>query len=141
MACLLEKEDVLNVYSDIYESILGRINGSIKTKFNPEQYIKDFYSELAESNDPKFALEVAQAIPEIMLQVIATRKNIREYFVKNKISQDSISEMSLTFEDFNAIKSFVSGEKKSLAEQQKKIIRKNKSKAVSYTHLTLPTSP
>jgi tetratricopeptide (TPR) repeat protein len=128
MACLLEKGDILDVYSDIYESILSRINGSIKTKFSPEQYIKDFHNEIAESNDPKFALEVAQAIPEIMLQVIATRKNIREYFVKNKISQDSISEMSLTFEDFNAIKIFVSGQKKSLDEQKQKIIRKNKSK-------------
>ena len=128
MACLLEKGDILDVYSDIYESILSRINGSIKTKFSPEQYIKDFHNEIAESNDPKFALEVAQAIPEIMLQVIATRKNIREYFVKNNISQDPILKMSLSFEDFNAIKIFVSGQKKSLDEQKQKIIRKNKSK-------------
>ena len=86
MACLLDKEDILALYSDIYENILGKINGDTKTKFNPEEYIKQLHAEIAEINDPIFALEVAQAAPEIMLQVIATRKNVREYFVKNKIS-------------------------------------------------------
>lgn len=128
MACLLDKEDVLALYSDIYENILGRINGDTKTKFNPEEYIKQLHAEIAEINDPIFALEVAQAAPEIMLQVIATRKNVREYFVKNKISQDPISEMSINFEDVNQVKEFVSGKKKSLEEQKDKIRKKNTTK-------------
>lgn len=128
MACLLDKDDVLALYSDIYEDILGKINGDTKTKFNPEAYIKQLHAEIAEINDPVFALEVAQAAPEIMLQVIATRKNVREYFVKNKISQDPISEMSINFEDVNQVKEFVSGKKKSLEEQKDKVRRKNTTK-------------
>lgn len=128
MACLLDRDNVLSVYGDIYETVLDHINNTKKTKFDATKYIKDLYSDIAESNDPKFALEVAQAAPEIMLQVIATRKNVREYFVKNKISQDPISEMSIRFEDINAVKKFVSGEKETLAEVKEKVKSANKSK-------------
>jgi hypothetical protein len=128
MACLLDRDNVLSVYGDIYETILDHINTPKKGKFDATKYIKDLYADIAGSNDPKFALEVAQAAPEIMLQVIATRKNVREYFVKNKISQDPISEMSIRFEDVNAVSKFVTGEKESLAEVKEKIKSANKSK-------------
>ena len=83
MACLLNSEDVLNIYGDIYENILSNIKS--KSKFEPEAYIRKTYETIAKNNDPKFALEVAQAIPQIMLQVIATRPNVAEYFYTNKI--------------------------------------------------------
>ena len=44
MACLLDKEDVLAIYGDIYETLLGRINGDVKTKFNPAEYIKNLHA-------------------------------------------------------------------------------------------------
>ena len=128
MACLLDKDDVLAIYGDIYETLLGRINGDVKTKFNPAEYIKNLHAEIAEINDPKFALEVAQAAPEIMLQVIATRKNVRQYFVENKISQDPISEMSISFENVDMVQKFISGQTKSLTDHQDKIKRKRQSK-------------
>lgn len=128
MACLLDRDNVLSVYGDIYETVLDHINNTKKAKFDATKYIKDLYTDIAGSNDPKFALEVAQAAPEIMLQVIATRKNVREYFVKNKISQDPISEMSIRFEDVNAVKKFVTGEKETLDEVKEKIKSSNRSK-------------
>ena len=126
MACLLDKVDILALYSDIYEDILGRINGEIKTKFNPEEYIKQLHNEIAEVNDPKFALEVAQATPEIMLQVIATRKNVREYFVKNEISQDLISKRSIEFENIDEVIKFVAVPQKTREEIDEEIKQANK---------------
>ncbi len=128
MACLLDRDNVLSIYGDIYENVLEHINTPNKGKFDATKYIKDLYADISGGNDPKFALEVAQAAPEIMLQVIATRKNVREYFVKNKISQDPISEMSIRFEDVNEVKKFVSGQKESLSEVKEKIKTANKKK-------------
>jgi predicted kinase len=127
MACLLDKVDILALYSDIYENILVRINGEVTTKFNPEEYIKQLHNEIAEVNDPKFALEVAQAAPEIMLQVIATRKNVREYFVKNDISQDPISKKSIEFENINEVIKFVAVPQKTRQEIKDEIKEINKS--------------
>jgi hypothetical protein len=128
MACLLDKVDILALYSDIYENILGRINGEITTKFNPEEYIKQLHNEIAEVNDPKFALEVTQAAPEIMLQVIATRKNVREYFVKNDISQDPISKKSIEFENIDEVIKFVAVPQKTREEIDEEIKQVNKAK-------------
>ena len=127
MACLLNKEDALNIYSDIYENILSAINDSSEVSFDPEQYIKELYADISDQNDSKFALEAAQAAPQIMLQVIATRKDVREYFRNNKISLDPINNLSLDFEKIEKVVEFISQSVPTLKGLKGSIINSNKS--------------
>lgn len=142
MACLLNSEDVLNIYGDIYENILISINS--KSKFDPEAYIKKTYEAIAKNNDPKFALEVAQAIPQIMLQVIATRSNVAEYFYTNEIKSDPIMGLSVKFKNIDEVNKFIISEPVTLDEVKdtiKKTIRKrNQYTAEDPTNVMLMSS-
>jgi hypothetical protein len=126
MACLLNADDVLNIYSDIYENFLEAINSKSKTPINPLDYIKTLHSEIADSNDPKFALEVVQAIPQIMLQVIATRSDVRKYISTNKIDINPINNLSVDFEKIENVGKFIAGKAPSLKDTKSKIAAKNK---------------
>ena len=127
MACLLNDKDVLNIYSDIYENFLEVIDSKSKTPFSPIDYIKTLHSDIAENNDPKFALEVAQAIPQIMLQVIATRGDVRKYVALNNIDTNSLIKLSVDFEKIENVKKFIAGKMPSFSDAKSKIATKNKS--------------
>ena len=127
MACLLNDKDVLDIYSDIYENFLEVIDSKSKTPFSPIDYIKSLHSDIAENNDPKFALEVVQAIPQIMLQVIATRGDVRKYVALNNIDTNSLIKLSVDFEKIENVKKFIAGKMPSLSDAKSKIAAKNKS--------------
>jgi hypothetical protein len=126
MACLLNAEDVLQIYGDIYENILSNIKSN--TKFNPDIYIKNIYDEIAKVNDSKFALEVAQAVPQIMLQVIATRPNVAEYFYTNNIKSDPIIGLSVKFKNIDEVNKFIVSEPITLDDAKETIKKSTRKK-------------
>ena len=82
MACQLGREDALALYQDIYENIKERIDGVEPKVFNISTYIKKLYSDVLDEEDPANALQVVQAVPQLLDSLIANNRDVKSYFFK-----------------------------------------------------------
>jgi hypothetical protein len=128
MACALNNEQILDLYQDIYKDILDRIENPESTVFDIKSYINTLYADILNPEDNTKALQYIQAVPEI-LQTVANRKDVKTYFVQNKLSLDPIMAMALDFEDLNKVTSYLQTKVLTLADVKRTLkssIKKSK---------------
>jgi hypothetical protein len=115
MACQLNKEDALALYQDIYEDIKQRIDGVEPKVFNVSTYIKKLYADLMDPEDPTNALQVVQAVPQLLDSLIANNRDVKSYFLKNGIKRDDIDKLFFDFEDIKNVAKYVKTPTRSVA--------------------------
>ena len=116
MACKITKEQVLHIYTDIYEELkVGMDNPSVPA-FDISSYMKDLYDDMVDTSDPdsvQKTILTIQAVPEIYLKV-ALRDDVKSYILKTRKLKEShmdIMQMSQDFEDTNAVSKFLASAK------------------------------
>ena len=125
MACQLGREDALALYQDIYENIKERIDGVEPKVFNISTYIKKLYSDVLDEEDPANALQVVQAVPQLLDSLIANNRDVKSYFFKNNL-REGIDKLFFDFEDIANVAKYVKTPTRRVAEVKADIKNVNK---------------
>jgi len=112
MACALNPEQVVDLYTDIYQELkVGMDNKSVPA-FDIASYMKDLYDDMVDPSDSESVQKTMlyiQAVPDIY-QKVALLPEIKEYILRTpklKNSYMDIMQMSQDFEDLNTVSKFL----------------------------------
>ena len=134
MACALNPEQVVDLYTDIYQELkIGMDNASVPA-FDIASYMKDLYNDLVDPSDPESVQKTIlyiQAVPDIY-QKVALRDDVKSYILKTRKLKESymdIMQMSQDFADPNAVAQFLKKAKVSRKYVEAAIQTSNMAKA------------
>jgi len=125
MACELNREDALSLYQDIYENIKNKIDGVDPKLFDIRKYILQLYNDILDPEDPTNALQVVQAVPQLLDSLIASNRDVKSYFFKNDL-RGGLDKLFFDFEDIENVAKYLKTPTRNVAEVKADIKNVNK---------------